>query len=148
MIFCADVLKAVSGVSMKYVQRLWRAELIGLMSLIVVSVPVAIILVFFFDLGPNARIGLPLGLQVFASTYSFGFMPVATYGAPIFAVYLFNPAFRLAYLLGFAALPGFVLFLVFGSDLGLGLIPYGLAVALTMCGIARLWLGRLGGEAT
>lgn len=75
-------------------------------------------------------------------------MPVATYGAPVFAVYVLIPAFRLIYLLGFAALPGVVLFLFFGSDLGLGLIPYGLAVALTMCGISRLWLGRPGGEAT
>lgn len=133
---------------MNYLQRLWRAEVIGLVSLIVVSFPIAIILVLFFDLGPNAPMELPLVLQVFATACSFGFMPVATYGAPIFALYVFNSAFRLVYLLGFAALPGVLLFLIFGSELGLGLIPYGLAVALTMCGIARLWPGRLEGEPT
>ena len=143
----SDVHESSSDVLMNYWQRLWRAEIIGLVSLVGVSFPIAIFLVLFFDLGPNADKGLPLVLQVFASACSIGFTPIVTYGAPIFAIYLFNPAFRLIYLLGFAALPGLAVFLIFGSELGLGLMPYGLAVALTMCGVARLWLPRSGGVA-
>jgi len=133
---------------MNYIQRLWRAEIIGLASLAIVSFPIAVFLVLFSDLGPGAPTGLRMFLQAFVGTFSTGFTPVATYGAPIFAIYLFNPAFRLIYLLCLAALPGFAAFLIFGSELGLGLVPYGLVVALTMCGLARLWLGRLDGEST
>ena len=133
---------------MNYLQRLWRAEIIGLVSLAAVSFPIAIVLVLFFDLGSSAPTGFRLLWSVFLGTYLVGFTSVVTYGAPIFAAYMFNLRFRLIYLLGFAALPGFLAFLIFGSDSGLGFMAYGLAVALTMCGIARLWAGRLGGKVT
>lgn len=133
---------------MNYLKQLWRAELIGLVSLALVSFPIAIVLVLLFDLGPSAPTGLRRFSHVYIGTCSFAFIPMVTYGAPIFAAHLSVPAFRLIYLLGLAALPGLVLFLVFGSDLGLGLIPYGLVVALTMCGMTHLLTGRLVRKAT
>jgi len=87
---------------MNYLQRLWRAEIIGLVSLAAVSFPIAIVLVFFFDLGSSAPTGLRGLLAVFLGTYSVGFTPVVTYGAPIFAAYMLNLRSRLIYLLGFA----------------------------------------------
>lgn len=143
----APACEPMADVLMNYLQQLWRAELLGLASLVAVSLPITVVLVLFFDLGPGLT-GWPKFSQVFLISLWTGCMPVVTYGAPIFAIYLSKPTFRLIYLLGFAALPGIVLFLGFGSDLGLGLIPYGLAVALTMCGLARLWPGGLGEKAS
>jgi hypothetical protein len=142
VISCFDVNKLSLRAFMKYLQRLWRAELLGLVALAIVSFPVAIVITLFFDLGANTPTGLPLLFFVFRSTFHVGLTTVITYGAPLFAAYLSYPAFRLIYLFGLAALPGLVVLLL-GSGLGFYALPFGLGVALTMYGLARLWPGIL-----
>lgn len=124
---------------MSYVQRLWRVELLGLVSLIVVALTASIFLTVYSipiqNISPTVFWDI---LEGFLFICGFGFLPVVIYGAPIFAAYLSKSEFRLSYLMGFAALPGLIM-LLFSNLAWPYLLPFGLGVAITMEIVARLW---------
>lgn len=126
--------------SSSYWQKLWRVELISVISLIAYAVLVAFLFVLERRSGESAGFGLSSTIAISAGyTVFFGLPAVVLYGAPIYCAYLEYKSFRLAWVFVLALIPGAALVVI---DLGIGVFALigGIFVTLSTHYLANEWI--------
>ena len=121
---------------MTFLQHLAKTEAVAIAALLVVAAALAVL--FAVRAASPADILSPIGaaLVVFAYTMAIGCVPVAVFGAPLYAWLLFHGRSSWAAAIAIGLLPGLVLLLV-AIDLGLWSMGCGAAVALATHAVCR-----------
>jgi hypothetical protein len=122
----------------KFSQALLRTEMRSLVALFGVSLAAAAIYAFFVWMNAGSYMGpASAGVLTFQFTFLLGLVPVAIYGAPLYAWMQHRGLLTWPRIVALGALPGAVS-VPFGWSLGATALTCGVAVSCLTHGLARL----------
>ena len=141
MVMCSQQ-KFQSGSSLKFVSTLWRVAVLGVCSILLISIATG--LIFLIDgyptFGPGSMDWLAWFALGFVSSLYIGGIAGLLYGVPVYSLYLRLDAFPFWVLALLAIAPGLVLILL-DFSLGIFLLCGGVAFLLIVHTLAGKWPG-------